>query len=68
GETFSCSSEPGKSLCQDLRGECVIQQDGYYLVSSICVILGGLLLVFYIAPTIRYLESLSPKKWKLDQK
>ncbi|KAF9430110.1 hypothetical protein BGZ94_008314 [Podila epigama] len=68
GETFSCAGEPGKSLCADLQGECVLQQDGYYFVSSICVLAGGLLLVFYIAPTIRYLESLSPKKWKLDQK
>lgn len=65
---FSCAGEPGKALCEDLRGECVLQQDGYYFVSSICVLVGGLLLVFYIAPTIRYLESLSPKKWKLEQK
>ncbi|KAF9328677.1 hypothetical protein BG006_008179 [Podila minutissima] len=68
GESFSCAAEPGKTLCEDLRGECVLQQDGYYFVSSICVLVGGLLLVFYIAPTIRYLESLSPKKWKLEQK
>ncbi len=68
GQDFSCASEPGKSLCDDLGGECLLQQDGYYYVSSMCVVVGGLLLVVYIAPTIRYLESLSPKKWKLDQK
>ncbi|KAF9914981.1 hypothetical protein BGZ65_000951, partial [Modicella reniformis] len=63
GQDFSCKAEPGKSLCEELGGECVIQQDGYFLVSSACVLVGGLLLVLYIAPTIRYLESLSPKKW-----
>ncbi|KAG0376084.1 hypothetical protein BGX24_008307 [Mortierella sp. AD032] len=68
GQDFSCAADPGKTLCEDLAGECILQQDGYYFVSSICVILGVLSLVFYIAPTIRYLESLSPKKWKLDQK
>ncbi|KAF9320395.1 hypothetical protein BGZ91_004743 [Linnemannia elongata] len=68
GQDFSCATEPGKTMCQDLAGECVLQQDGYYFVSSICVLLGFLSLIFYIAPTIRYLESLSPKKWKLDQK
>ncbi|KAF9994730.1 hypothetical protein BGZ80_004476 [Entomortierella chlamydospora] len=68
GQDFSCAAEPGKSLCESLGGECTLQQDGYYLVSSMCVLIGGLLLIFYIAPTIRYLESLSPKKWKLDQK
>ncbi|KAI1308418.1 hypothetical protein EDD11_004308 [Mortierella claussenii] len=68
GQDFSCAAEPGKSLCEDLGGECVLQQDGYYYVSSMCVLVGGLLLVFYIAPTIRYLETLSPNKWKLEQK
>ncbi|KAG0367696.1 hypothetical protein BGZ54_003448 [Gamsiella multidivaricata] len=68
GEEFSCTAESGKSMCESLGGECVLQQDGYYLVSSMCVLIGGLMLVFYIAPTIRYLESLNPKKWKLDQK
>ncbi|KAF9113934.1 hypothetical protein BGX27_000465 [Mortierella sp. AM989] len=68
GKDFSCAAEPGKPLCESLGGECVLQQDGYYYVSSMCVLIGGLLLVFYIAPTIRYLESLNPKKWKLDQK
>ncbi|KAF9917812.1 hypothetical protein BX616_011229 [Lobosporangium transversale] len=68
GKEFSCTAEPGKTLCTDLGGECILRQDGYYLVSSMCVLIGGLLLIFYIAPTIRYLESLNPKKWKLDQK
>ncbi|KAK3825092.1 MAG: acetyl-coenzyme A transporter 1-domain-containing protein [Benniella sp.] len=68
GEDFSCAADPGKTLCEDLGGECILQQDGYYFVSSVCVLIGGLLLVLYIAPTIRYLESLSPKKWKLEQK
>ncbi|KAF9436723.1 hypothetical protein BGZ76_003165 [Entomortierella beljakovae] len=68
GQDFSCSAEPGKSLCEKLGGGCVLDKDGYYIVSSACVLVGGLLLVFYIAPTIRYLESLPTKKWKLDQK
>ncbi|KAF8974997.1 hypothetical protein BGZ46_009530 [Entomortierella lignicola] len=68
GQDFSCAAEPGESLCESLGGECTLQQDGYYFVSSMCVLIGGLLLVFYIAPTIRYLESLNTKKWKLDQK
>ncbi|KAI8353563.1 acetyl-coenzyme A transporter 1-domain-containing protein [Mortierella sp. GBAus27b] len=68
GEEFACAAEPGKKLCEDLGGECVLHQDGYYFVSSMCVVIGGLLLFLYVAPTIRYLESLSPKKWRLDAK
>ncbi|KAG0025805.1 hypothetical protein BGZ82_009824 [Podila clonocystis] len=66
-DVFSCANEPGKSLCQELNGECVIQRDGYYYVSSLCVLVGSILLVVYIAPTIRYLESLNPKLWKLPK-
>ncbi|KAF9918684.1 hypothetical protein FBU30_011327 [Linnemannia zychae] len=67
GQEFSCASEPGKSLCQDLQGQCTLLQDGYYYVNSICVTLGTILLFAYIAPTIRYLESLNPKMWKLPK-
>lgn len=64
---FSCAAEPGKSLCVELSGECEMQQDGYYYVSSMCVTIGACLLVLYIAPTIRYLEALNPKMWKLPK-
>ncbi|KAF9436260.1 hypothetical protein BGZ76_004465 [Entomortierella beljakovae] len=67
GQDFSCKSEPGKTLCQELVGTCNVQQDGYYYVSTACAMIGTILLVTYIAPTIRYLESLNPKLWKLPK-
>ncbi|KAG0006453.1 hypothetical protein BGZ65_007859 [Modicella reniformis] len=67
GETFSCTQEPGKSQCQELEGQCLIQQDGYYYTSTACVMMGATFLVLYNAPTIRYLESLNPKLWKLPK-
>ncbi|KAF8938671.1 acetyl-coenzyme A transporter 1-domain-containing protein [Dissophora ornata] len=67
GEVFSCVTESGKALCQDLEGDCLIHQDGYYYTSTACVTVGAMLLVLYIAPTIRYLESLNPKLWKLPK-
>ncbi|KAI1319286.1 hypothetical protein EDD11_004423 [Mortierella claussenii] len=66
-EAFSCTSELGKGQCQKLGGKCMIEQDGYYYVSTVCVMIGATLLVVYIAPTIRYLESLNPKMWKLPK-
>ncbi|KAG9066039.1 hypothetical protein KI688_001258 [Linnemannia hyalina] len=66
-EEFSCASEPGKSLCQEVNGECLMQQDGYYYINTLCVTIGTVLLFTYIAPTIRYLESLNPKMWKLPK-
>ncbi|KAG0332663.1 hypothetical protein BG004_001155 [Podila humilis] len=66
-DSFSCSTEPGKTLCQEMEGDCIIQRDGYYYISSLCVLVGSVLLVTYIAPTIRYLESLNTKLWKLPK-
>ncbi|KAG0327193.1 hypothetical protein BGZ99_008174 [Dissophora globulifera] len=67
GEVISCVSESGNARCHDLQGTCVIQQDGYYYTSTACVMIGFTLLILYIAPTIRYLESLNPKLWKLPK-
>ncbi|KAF9173897.1 hypothetical protein BGX21_000019 [Mortierella sp. AD011] len=67
GEGFLCTTEPGKTQCQEMGGSCQIHQDGYYYVSTVCVMIGATLLVLYIAPTIRYLESLNPKLWKLPK-
>ncbi|KAK3808374.1 MAG: acetyl-coenzyme A transporter 1 [Benniella sp.] len=67
GEEFTCTTEPGKTLCQELQGKCLIEKDGYYYTSTVCVMIGATLLVLYIAPTVRYLESLNPKLWKLPK-
>lgn len=52
-----CVSEHGKKACEDLQGKCVMERDGYYYVSSICVALGIVTLIFYIIPTARRLQG-----------
>lgn len=52
-----CVSDHGKDLCAKLDGECITEQDGYYYVSFICLILGVVSVVFYIIPTARRLEG-----------
>ena len=52
-----CASDPGMSLCADAGGSCVITRDGYYIMSFICVTLGATLLVLYILPTVKRLQS-----------
>ena len=51
-----CVSEPGKTACEEIGGDCVTERDGYYYVSSLCVALGVFSLVFYIIPTARRLQ------------
>ncbi|KAL7417056.1 acetyl-coenzyme A transporter 1-domain-containing protein [Mrakia frigida] len=64
-KTAECISEHGKHLCSSLGGTCVMDRDGYYSVSMICVGLGAVLLVTYIIPTARRLQALPPSAWKV---
>ena len=50
-------SDAGKSECADIGGECITARDGYYIVSGICMTLGAILLVLYIAPVSRRLQG-----------
>lgn len=54
-------TEHGKNLCAQAGGECIMQRDGYYIMSAVCVTLGAGLLVVFILPMIRRLagESLA---------
>ncbi|TFK57682.1 hypothetical protein OE88DRAFT_1619970 [Heliocybe sulcata] len=63
--TAECVSEQGKARCADVGGECITEQDGYYLVSAICIVFGVLFFVFYIAPTARRLQALPVARWRV---
>ena len=52
-----CSSDYGKSVCENLGGQCVTETDGYYSVSAMCMISGALITLFYIYPTARKLQG-----------
>ena len=53
----NCVSEPGKSICEAAGGHCIVRTDGYYIMSGVCVALGGALLVRYIIPTVKRLQG-----------
>lgn len=61
-----CASDHGKAECAKLGGECVLQQDGYYTVSFLCVALGVLILVGWIRPTVRKLQGESSFAFELS--
>ncbi|KAK4686170.1 hypothetical protein P7C73_g3958, partial [Tremellales sp. Uapishka_1] len=60
-----CVTEVGKLACTAAHGICVIQRDGYYGMSAFCVILGGMLLVGFILPTVRRLQALPMSAWRV---
>lgn len=51
-----CISEHGKHACEIAGGHCVVQRDGYYIMSGACVILAVGLLIGFILPTVRRLQ------------
>lgn len=56
-----CVTEHGKLACHRAGGECVVERDGYYIMSAFCVILGGMLLTGFILPTVKRLQCESPR-------
>lgn len=51
-----CVSEAGKAMCSKAGGTCVVQQDGYYIMSAVCVAAGGAILLWFVLPTVRRLQ------------
>ncbi|XAO27293.1 hypothetical protein I312_106138 [Cryptococcus bacillisporus CA1280] len=60
-----CVTEHGKNLCAQAGGECIMQRDGYYIMSAVCVTLGAGLLVVFILPMIRRLAALPMSAWRV---
>ena len=64
-----CVSDHGKAACADLGGRCITERDGYYATSTVCILLGVVLLFTFIQPTARKLQALPGAAWrvKLDR-
>ena len=62
---FSCDIESERRSCTGLGGRCVIEQDGYFVVGILCILIGTLLFVSFIRPTIQKLQSLPQKSWRV---
>ena len=52
-----CVTEHGKAACAELGGLCRTERDGYYITSSICIALGAILLIGFVAPTAKKLQG-----------
>ena len=45
-------------MCTAAAGTCVMQRDGYYITTGICLAVGLLFFVLYIIPTAKRLQGL----------
>lgn len=60
-----CVSEHGKKLCKEAAGKCIIQTDGYYIMSVLCMTFGVIFLVAFTIPAARKLQELPPSAWRV---
>lgn len=63
--TFSCALEADKNRCQAGGGQCVVEQDGYYITNLLCVIIGAITFYVYIRPTALKLQALPLRAWRV---
>ena len=45
-------------MCSAAAGTCVLERDGYYITTGICLVVGLIFLVAYIIPTGKRLQGL----------
>lgn len=62
---FSCALEADKARCQAGGGQCVVEQDGYYITNLLCVIIGAITFYVYIRPTALKLQALPLRAWRV---
>jgi len=60
-----CVSEEGRALCSAAAGRCVMERDGYYITTGVCLLVGMLCLVAYVIPTAKRLQGLPLNAWRL---
>jgi len=60
-----CVSEEGKAACSAAAGTCVMERDGYFMTTSICLGVGLIFLLAYVIPTARKLQGLPLSKWRV---
>ncbi|GAA5820863.1 hypothetical protein JCM11251_001850 [Rhodosporidiobolus azoricus] len=66
-QSRECVSEHGKAACAELGGVCLTTQDGYYWVSSICIAAGAAVLLWFVQPAARKLQSLPASAWRVKK-
>lgn len=65
GASLPCGTDVEKEFCMEAKGQCVIHQDGYVLMSWVGTALGVAILYFYVHPTVRYLKAQPKQVWKV---
>lgn len=61
-----CTSDDGAARCRAAGGTCIIERDGYYWTSTICIIIGLVALLGFILPKSQHLQKLPAAAWRVS--
>ncbi|KAJ2004451.1 hypothetical protein GGI04_002605 [Coemansia thaxteri] len=67
GASYSCAAVEDRKRCLKDGGVCDVRWDGYYIVSTTCVLFALFLFVTFIRPTVLYLERLPAHVWRVSK-
>ncbi len=61
----SCTGEAARDACIQAGGKCIVERDGFYVVNTVSVVIGLVIVTAVIIPRIRLLEMVPPRKWRI---
>lgn len=60
----NCVTMDAKKECKLAGGTCVVHRDGYYLMNTVCIVIGIVLFIGFLRRTAEKLQSLPTSVWK----
>ncbi|KAJ2461447.1 hypothetical protein GGF42_000187 [Coemansia sp. RSA 2424] len=67
GKSYSCATFDDRKQCTKDGGTCNVHWDGYYIVSTACVLIALSLFITFIRPTVHNLERLPAHVWRVTK-
>ncbi|KAJ1735859.1 hypothetical protein LPJ61_000303 [Coemansia biformis] len=67
GDAFSCTAQESRTRCEKEGGTCSVHWDGYYIVSTSCILASLLLFVAFIRPAVLRLERVPTHLWRVSK-
>ncbi|CAH8508435.1 unnamed protein product [Dicrocoelium dendriticum] len=59
----TCAPKAGSGACELSGGTCITKLDGFYLETTVCLLLGLVIIPVVIRPLVRRLDALSPSAY-----
>ncbi|KAJ1901777.1 hypothetical protein LPJ66_000506 [Kickxella alabastrina] len=66
-ELYSCAAQEDRNRCTKEGSVCDVQWDGYYVMSTVCVLFALAMYYSFIRPTVMKLERIPAHVWRVSK-